>query len=69
MTILDICQEVVATKFLSTQLAHQLDQLLWTKKLNAVERATLDFVHRGIKSGQIKVSNQPCVIPEKPYRR
>ncbi|NJN72404.1 MAG: hypothetical protein HC799_06085 [Limnothrix sp. RL_2_0] len=59
MTIFDICQEAVSTRFISAQLAHQLNHVLWTRNLNAVEMATLNFVYRGIESGYITVSHQP----------
>lgn len=58
MNILDICQEAISEGFISEQLAHQLTQILWTQNLSTVEMATLDFVYRGIESGNITVSNQ-----------
>ena len=59
MNILDICQEAVAHGFISYELALKLNQLLWSKQLNTVELATLEFVSRRIQAGKIVVAPQP----------
>ena len=56
MDVLDICQEVVNTGFISTDLAHKLSKTLWCNDLMGVERATLGFISRRIESGKIKIA-------------